>query len=403
MTPSLTEPGRPSLLIAGGGIGAWAAAVAARRSGWAVQLFEQAPAFSEVGAGLQLGPNATRVLQSWGLGPTLQAVAARPEAVVARSSANSGELARLPMGERALRQYGAPYLTLHRCDLHQLLMQSVREFAGVQLNTPVVGFEQSAEAVRLIGQRGDLAQGLGLIGADGLWSRVREQWLQDGPAQATGHLAYRALIPRADLPKGFPGGDVTAWLGPRQHVVTYPIRGGDLLNLVIIVQGQPPKRLQTWDDEALAGDVRLALSGCCAALQDLAGVAPSWGRWALCDRAPLAGHEQMAGGRVALLGDAAHPMRPFLAQGAAMALEDAAALGQVLKDLPDPRRDLPAALTRYAQQRWQRAARVQARSRRNGQIFHLSGPLKWARDASLGLLGQRLMDLPWLYGHRVAA
>ena len=402
MNPGLTDPASPTLLIAGGGIGAWATAVAARRSGWTVQLFEQASAFSEVGAGLQLGPNATRVLQAWGLGPALQAVAAQPEAVVARSSAHGGELARLPLGRHALQKYGAPYLTLHRCDLHQLLMRAVGDFGGVQLNTPVVGFEQSDERVRLMDPRGDLAQGDALIGADGLWSRVREQWLHDGPAQATGHLAYRTLIPRADLPKGFPASEVSAWLGPRQHVVTYPIRGGDLLNLVVIVQGQPPDKLQTWDDEALAGDVRLALLGCCAALQDLAGAAPSWGRWTLCDRSPVAGPEQMARGRVALLGDAAHPMRPFLAQGAAMALEDAAALGQALKDLRDPRRDLPAALTQYAQERWQRSARVQARSRRNGQIYHLDGPLRWGRDLALQALGARLMDLPWLYGHRAA-
>lgn len=195
---------------------------------------------------------------------------------------------------------------------------------------------------------------------------------------------------------------MTAWLGPRQHVVSYPIRGGDLLNLVVIVQGKPPEKLQTWDDEALAGDVRLALSGCCAALQDLAAAAPSWGRWALCDRPPAASPEQMVRGRVALLGDAAHPMRPFLAQGAAMALEDADELGAALATLRAGQDDITAALARYAQQRWQRAGRVQARSRRNGLIFHLAGPLRIGRDVALQLAGSHLMDLPWLYGRRGA-
>lgn len=391
-----------SLLIAGGGIGALAAAIAARQAGWAVQLFEQAPAFSEVGAGLQLGPNATRLLHAWGLGSALEAVAAFPDAVVARRISDGRELGRLPLGAQAVQRYGAPYATLHRRDLHGLLLAWVQEDADVQwtLDSPVTAYEESEGRVRLLGAQGLLAEGDALIGADGLWSRVREQLLQDGPAQATGHLAYRALIARADLPRGFPGSDVTAWPGPRQHVVTYPIRGGELLNLVVIVQGQPPEKLQSWDDEALAEDVRLALSGCCTALQDLAGAAPSWGRWTLCDRAPVPGPEQMARGRVALLGDAAHPMRPFLAQGAAMALEDAAQLGQVLEGLPHPRRDLPAALARYAQQRWQRVARVQARSRRNGQIFHLDGPLRWGRDVALRAMGHRLMDVPWLYGDR---
>ena len=392
---------KPQLLIAGGGIGALAAGLVTSRAGWQVRLYEQAQAFSEVGAGLQLGPNASRLLYAWGLGPALERVASFPEAIVARSSASGRELARL--GRQALQRYGAPYATLHRRDLHELLLHSLQAQSrvGLHLNSPVAQFKELPESVELTGD-GWVAEGHALIGADGLWSRVREQWLHDGPARATGHLAYRALIPRANLPKGFPGSDVTAWLGSRQHVVTYPIRGGDLLNLVVIVQGQPPQKLQTWDDEALAGDVRLALSGCCAALQDLAGAAPSWGRWTLCDRASVAGPEQMARGRLALLGDAAHPMRPFLAQGAAMALEDAAALGQVLKDLPDPHRDLPAALTQYAKQRWQRAARVQARSRRNGQIFHLDGPLRLARDVAMRALGARLMDLPWLYGYAAA-
>lgn len=391
----------PQLLVAGGGIGAWAAALAARRAGWAVQLFEQAAAFSEVGAGLQLGPNATRILRHWGLESALSAVAAFPDAVVARSSEDGRELSRLVLGARGAGRYGAPYVTLHRCDLHALLMAGAQAAGGVQgrLGSPVEAYEELEGRVRLWGAQGCLAEGLGLIGADGLWSRVREQLLKDGSAQPTGHVAYRALIARADLPPGFRSNEVTAWLGPRHHGVTYPVRGGEVLNLVVIVQGRPLQSMNTWDDRGVAADVHQALSLCCAPLRDLAAAASAWGRWTLCDRPPVASHPQMACGRVALLGDAAHPMRPFLAQGAAMALEDAAALGQVLKDLPNPRRDLPAALTQYAQQRWPRAARVQAQSRRNGQIYHLDGPLRLGRDLALRALGARLMDVPWLYGY----
>lgn len=392
----------PPLVVAGGGIGAWATAVAARRAGWAVQLFEQSAFFSEAGAGLQLGPNATRILHDWGLGAALSVVAAFPSAVVARSCKDGRELSRLALGAGVVERYGAPYVTLHRRDLHALLMEAAHAAGGVQahLGHSASAYEELNGRVRLLGAQDCLAEGLGLIGADGLWGRVREQLLQDGRAQPTGHLAYRALIPRADIPPALAADDVTAWLGPRQHVVTYPVRGGDWLNLVVIVQGRAPQSMNTWTDTGVAADVHQALSPCCTILRDLAEAAPSWGRWTLCDRPPVAGPEQMARGRVALLGDAAHPMRPFLAQGAAMALEDAAQLGQVLEGLPHPRRDLPAALARYAQQRWQRAARVQARSRRNGQIFHLDGPLRWGRDLALRALGGRLMDVPWLYGDR---
>jgi len=393
----------PQLLVAGGGIGALAAALAAQRAGWTVQVFEQAQEFSEVGAGLQLGPNATRILRAWGLESSLHAMAAFPDAVVARSLGDGRELARLRLGACSLERYGAPYATMHRRDLHHLLLEGVRRHAvQLHLGCSATGFEETGEQVSLLGPEGPLAQGQALIGADGLWSRVRQQLLRDAAAQPTGHLAYRALIPRTDLPSAFRTNEVTAWLGPHQHGVTYPIRGGELLNLVLIVQGQQPHGLQSWDDVALADDVHRALAHGCAALRDLAAAAAAWGCWTLCDRPPIAGPEEMARGRVALLGDAAHPMRPFLAQGAAMALEDAAELGLALGSVKEVHADLPSALGRYAQKRWQRVARVQKRSRRNGRLFHLGGSLQRARDLALGLLGPRLMDVPWLYAYQGA-
>lgn len=389
------------LLIAGGGIGALSAALSATRAGWEVRLYEQAQEFSEVGAGLQLGPNATRILQGWGLGHALSQVAAFPERIAARSSASGRELASLPLGPGCQKRYGAPYATVHRSDLHGMLLRAAKAGGGVHLHlgSAVTRFEAVPEGVQLAWPDGRLVEGDALVAADGVWSAVREQLLGDSPAPPTGHLAYRALVPMADAPTALRRPEVTAWLGPRLHVVTYPVRAGEMLNLVLIVQGEPPEEHRAWDDEGLAADAQQALAGSCSALQDLARAAPAWGRWTLCDRPPLSGPGQMARGRVALLGDAAHPMRPFLAQGAGMAIEDAAELGRCLGPVQSLELGLPAALGRYAEARWHRVARVQARARRNGEVFHATGMQRLGRNLGLALMGRRLMDLPWLYGH----
>ncbi len=389
------------LLVAGGGIGGLAAALSAARAGWEVRLYEQAQVFSEVGAGLQLGPNATRILQAWGLGHALAQVASFPKRISARSSTSGRELASLPLDGRCIQRYGAPYATVHRSDLHEMLRRAVQAGGGVHLHlaSEVAHFEVVPEGVQLSWADGRIVEGDALVGADGVWSAVRAQLLADGPAQPTGHLAFRTLVPMADVPAAVRRQEVAAWLGPRLHAVTYPVRAGDMLNLVLIVQGEPPEDPRAWDDEGLAADAQQALAGSCSALQDLAQAASAWGRWTLCDRPPLTGPDAMVRGRVALLGDAAHPMRPFLAQGAGMALEDAAELGRCLGPVQDLELGLPAALGRYAMQRWQRVARVQARSRRNGEVFHATGLQRLGRDLSLAVLGRRLMDLPWLYGH----
>jgi salicylate hydroxylase len=238
-----------------------------------------------------------------------------------------------------------------------------------------------------------------LIGADGLWSRVRAQLLGDGAPRATGHLAYRALVRQAELPAALRSGRVTVWLGPGLHVVAYPVRGGDWLNVVALVEGPAPADPAQWDHAANAADLQAVLAGACAPLRDLVAAVPSWRLWALNDRPPVQGAAQMVQGRVALLGDAAHPMRPYLAQGAGMAIEDADELGRLLGQARELGTliDTPVLLQRYALNRWQRNAQVQAHAARNGRIYHLRGPAAWARDAGLRLLGAKLMDQPWLY------
>jgi len=229
-----------------------------------------------------------------------------------------------------------------------------------------------------------------------LWSNTRQQLLNDGLPHRTGHLAYRALIKQAELPARLRSQNVTAWLGPSMHAVQYPVRGGDWLNIVVFVHGDVPDDFQNWNHSANAADLTTQLVDCCPALQDVVQAAPDWRLWVLHDRPSMQGRHQHAQGRVALLGDAAHPMRPYLAQGAGMAMEDAAMLGSVMRRASS--QNAPAALQQYAAKRWQRNARVQARALRNGQIFHATGPMRWGRDTAMKLMGERLLDMPWLYG-----
>jgi salicylate hydroxylase len=366
-----------------------------------VRLFERAPAFSEVGAGVQIGPNVVRRLQAWGLQQPLQAVAAFPSRLQVRNAVSGQELAALPLGATAVERYGAAYATIHRADLHGLLLVAVTESSDVQLNLEqaVDRFVSGDGVVTVRTSRGKEVEGDALIGADGLWSRTRTQLLGAVAPRVTGHLAYRALVPQQALPEALRTTQVTAWLGPRLHAVQYPVRRGELQNIVVIVQGPAPQDLENWDHAANAAGLEHALQGTCTALQDLVrGVsdrAPAgWRLWPLCDRPPVRSADEMARGLVALLGDAAHPMRPYLAQGAGMAIEDAAELQRALSmhDL-----DVPLRLRRYALNRWQRNARVQARSIRNGRIFHATGPVRWGRDAALRVLGERVLDVPWLY------
>jgi salicylate hydroxylase len=421
------------VLIAGGGIGGLAAALAASRAGWDVRLYEKAPAFSEVGAGVQLGPNVVRLLHGWGLQGALARVAAFPERLQVRDAVSGRELGVLPLGKRALQKYGAPYVTIHRADLHGLLLQAVRqrENLWLKLGSCLSSYSDTGSEVRLqitdsltggrlggtdsdaspafseLADAADLieVEGDALIGADGLWSRVRELMLGDGPPRVSGHLAYRAMLPQARLPEHLRSQQVTAWLGPKLHAVQYPVRGGEWLNLVVILEGQAPAEMQGWDHSANGDDLQQAMRLTSAPLRELIEAVtgsgrngtPAWRLWPLCDRPPIQGAHQQAQGRVALLGDAAHPMRPYLAQGAGMAIEDAAELGSALAQALDPAFDVPTLLQRYALNRWERNARVQARSVRNGEIFHAEGPLRWGRNVSMKLLGQKVLDMPWLY------
>ena len=387
---------KKQILIAGGGIGGMAAALACSRSGWPVVVMERAREFAEVGAGIQMGPNVVRRLHAWGLEQALNEVAAFPEMLRVRSADSGDVLGCLRLGERTRTLYGAPYATVHRADIHQLLIKAVQQQGNVELCLGhwLESFVDTGSAVQVKVLDGPELEGQALIGADGLWSAVRHHLLNDAEPRVTGHLAYRALIPQRDLPAFLRTQQVTVWLGPNLHVVQYPVRRGHWLNLVAIVPGQVDTDVDDWDHATHARDLQATMAGACTRLQDLISAIDNWRLWALCDRAPMTGAHQHAKGAVALLGDAAHPMRPYMAQGAGMAIEDATCLQSVLS-LPD--RPMAERLQDYAQQRWRRNARVQSRSIRNGHLFHAKGLLRWGRDASMGLLGERLLDVPWLY------
>ena len=379
------------ILIAGGGIGGLAAALALSRQGAAVQVIEQAAAFAEVGAGIQIGPNVTRILRDWELEDGLRQVASFPQALQARDARSGRALGHLPLGERAERVYGAPYACIHRADLHQLLLQAVQA-GGVPLalNQRLDDVQQQGAAVQVRTGQGRVLEPALLVGADGLWSRSRQALGLTEPPRFSGHLAYRGLIPLA-VPEAQP--QVTVWMGPRLHVVHYPVQAGRALNVVAIVHGELPCHPEDWDHAAHAAHLFQALGPLCRPLQQTLEAVPHWRLWALNDRPPMTSAAQMAQGTVALLGDAAHPMRPYLAQGAGMAIEDAQVLAQCWAE-PGT---VAERVRRYAEQRWRRNAQVQARAIRNGRIFHAHGPVSWGRNLAMGVLGAKVMDVPWLY------
>ncbi|MBD8051812.1 FAD-dependent monooxygenase [Limnohabitans radicicola] len=382
------------ILVAGGGIGGLAAGVALARTGASVRLIERSERWGEVGAGIQIGPNVTRILQGWGFASELAQLAAMPTRLQARDARTGQVLGTLPLGERSVRLYGAPYACIHRADLHALLLAAAtRQGVDLQLGQGAAGLTQQGDALTLQTDQGECWTASALVGADGLWSRTRaELGLTDAP-RFSGHLAYRALVPQDSLPAQWRTDQVTVWMGPRLHVVHYPVQAGRGLNLVAIVHGSLPADAQSWDAMAQPASLFHALGPVATELRERLQAMQGWRLWALHDRPPLSGPAHMARGHVALLGDAAHPMRPYLAQGAGMAIEDANALAEAWIGSGS----VAERLHRYAQVRWQRNARVQARAIRNGEIFHAQGPVAWGRNASMRLLGERVMDVPWLY------
>jgi len=400
------------IVIAGGGVGGLTAALALAQQGFSALVLERAPAFREVGAGLQLAPNASRILRDLGVLPGLEGLAVAPDAIRIRRGDSGADLARISLAS-AQKRWGAPYLAVHRADLLSALVERASREKRIEIRTDaaLTGFIEDEQGVFVTYRESGAtrrAKGSALIGADGLRSIVRKR-LHSAPSDQpafTGHTAWRTLIAAERLPEPMRRAVSNLWLGQRAHLVHYPVHGGALINVVALVEdlwrddGQPDDSA-FWDNEGDKKFVVNRFKSWNAEARGLIDAGENWLRWPLFDRPPIT---QWSRGRIALLGDAAHPMLPYLAQGAAQAIEDAAALAQAFaaqfpKGDLTPSGDPAEALLAYAQARAERAGKIQLASRKQAEIYHMAGAKALARDMVLRLMPNDMLlaRQDWIY------
>lgn len=380
------------LLIAGGGIGGLAAALALARRGIAVRVLEQADAFGEIGAGIQLAPNASRVLEALGVLEPVLECAVFPDYAVMIDARDGREITRINLGEAFVRHYGYRYLVVHRQDLLAALLEGCRRTPGIELLTgkKVGRLDQRDNAVEVECDDGTRMTGAALIGADGVWSGIRAQIIGDGAPRASGHVCYRGTVPIDAIPDLSYANAMALWVGAGMHLVQYPIRRGELMNNVAVIESPRFKRGEadfgSWDEvEALFGEAMPRVRG-------MLDFMDRERNWHLHDRDPA---NNWTHGRVTLLGDAAHPTLQNMAQGACMAIEDALVLARRIADRPG---DLEASLRAYQEERYLRAARVQISARFVATMVHLGGGARDVRNAVLATRSpDSFFELEWLY------
>jgi 2-polyprenyl-6-methoxyphenol hydroxylase-like FAD-dependent oxidoreductase len=390
-----------TILIAGAGIGGLSAAKALADKGFRVVIYEQADRPQETGAGIQLSPNATRALMALGVADKLEPRVVVPETVSIRQAASGRELARIPLGADIAFRYGTPYWVMHRADLHSVLLDAVKTHPDIVLKTGlrVEDFAVHAHGATIELRKGMQAsdeRGICFIAADGLWSRARTQLTREGAPRFRGRKAWRTLIDAEHVRDEFRKPAVRLWLGKDAHLVHYPVSSGKLINVVAIVDDKV--KGEDWSMPGRREDILKYFSArhWATAARDLINEAEQWQTWSLYDRPA---RWRWGHGAMTLLGDAAHPALPFIAQGAAMAIEDAVTLAQCLTAHGiEP----VQALRLYEGMRRRRTARVQRASRATGRIYHLSGPLGALRDAAIARMGgEKLRErYDWLYDWR---
>jgi salicylate hydroxylase len=394
-----------TIFIAGAGIGGLTASLAFARQGFRVVLLEKTERLEEAGAGLQLSPNASRVLIDLGLEPRLAARAATPDAISIMSARSGGEIARLPLGEAATARAGAPYWVVHRADLQAALLAEVNDNPDIELRLgcqfeDVARHTKGLTVVQRSGMTRQQELALALVGADGIWSTVRHQLFPEARPRFSGLIAWRGTLDATQLPRDYTSRRVQLWMGPNAHLVTYPISGARLINVVAVVPGEWSR--PGWSEPGAVTEIKNAFANSPwpGNARMLVGAVEDWRKWALFT---VSDGGEWTDGATALLGDAAHAMLPFGAQGAAMAIEDAAVLAKCLGESQNEGGPtISAAMQRYARLRRSRVTHIQHAARGAGRIFHLTGPAAYARDLAIRAMGadRLLARQNWIYDWR---
>lgn len=384
------------LLVAGGGIGGIAAALALVRRGFDVKVLEQAPRLGEIGAGIQLGPNGFAAFDALGIGEIARSRAVYTDEMVMHDAIDERCVGRIPTGAAFRARFGNPYAVIHRADVHDSLLEGAVASGRIEVatGTAVSAVAQDAGGVTVTDSAGGQHRGAALIGADGVKSAVRRQYVGD-EARVSGHVVYRAVVDKDDFPADLRWNAASIWVGPNCHLVHYPLRGGEQYNVVVTFHSRDKEEWSV--REGSRAEVQGYFDGISPRARQLIDLPRDWKRWATADREPIA---QWNFGRVTLLGDAAHPTLQYLAQGACMAMEDAVTLGEALRVRDN---DFAAAYALYQRSRVARTARVVLSAREMGRIFHAKGVERLVRnDLWKGRTPERFYDaMEWLYGWRV--
>jgi len=382
-------------IIVGGGIGGLASALGLAQQGINSIVLEKASKLGEIGAGIQLGPNAFHGFDYLGIGDQARKMSVYIDDLILMDAIKGDEITRISLGNKFRKRFKNPYAVVHRGDLHAVFLEACKnnKYVELQTNAHVIGYNQKGENVSALIKNGDEVNGTALIGAEGLWSKIREQLVGDGPPKVSGHTTYRSVIPIKDMPEELRWNAATLWAGPKCHIVHYPLSGWKFFNLVVTYHNNAP--------EPVAGKlvskevVRKGFDHVNPVARQIIERGKDWKLWVLCDREPIT---NWVDGRVTLLGDAAHPMLQYLAQGACMAIEDAVCLSESMKS---GLRNIEASLLNYQNNRIIRTARVQLQSREIGKhVYHPEGAHALLRNKIMKSKSQDEWhdNIEWLYG-----